>query len=226
MISTASLERLAGAWAMLCLALAMLLLGKPYFTNASRPPRGIADSGVAIQVVRSIGEVDLILSEAPSPDREVMRFKQRIDFAFIAAYSALFFTLAWLLMRAGGWGWAAGPAAMFCAGGAAMFDVIENRAILRILDVPLYRTTPQMLAAIRSASTAKWNLAGLTLALLSGYFFHSPRWSVRLIGMLFLITAGMDFYGLRDNRFLVWQGLPGFAALAGIAVLLLGLVRI
>ena len=111
------------------------------------------------------GEVDLILSEAPSPDREVMRFKQRIDFAFIAAYSALFFTLAWLLMRAGGWGWVAGPAAMFCAAGAAMFDVIENRAILRILDVPLYRTTPQMLAAIRSASAAKWNLAGLTLAM-------------------------------------------------------------
>lgn len=211
---------------MLCLALVVLLLGKPYFTNASRPPRGIADPAVAIQVVRSIGEVDLILSDAPSPDREAMRFKQRIDFVFIAAYSALFFTLGWLLMRAGGWGWLAGPAAMICAAGAAVFDVMENRAILRVLDVPLYRTPPQMLAAIRSASAAKWELAGITLALLAGYFFHSPRWSVRLIGVLFLITAVMDFYGLRDNRFLVWQGLPAVAALAGIAVLLLRIVRI
>jgi hypothetical protein len=226
MIATASLERLAGASAMLCLALAVLLLGKPNFTNASRPPRGIADPGVAIQVARSIGEVDLILGEAPSPDREVMRFKQRIDFVFIGAYSALFFTLAWLLMRAGGWGWAAGPAAMICAAGTAVFDVMENRAILRLLDVPLYRTPPQMIGAIRAASAAKWDLAGLTLALLSGYFFHSPRWGVRLIGVLFLISAAMDFYGLRDNRFLVWQGLPGLAALVGIGVFMLRLVRV
>jgi hypothetical protein len=226
MDSTRSLERLAGALAVFCLALAALMAGKPFFTNASRPPRGIADSGVAIQVARSIGEVDLILGDAPSPDREVMRFKQRIDFVFIAAYTGLFFTLAWLLMRTGGWGWFAGPAAMICAAGTAGFDVMENLAILRMLDVPLYRTPPPMIAAIRSASTAKWDLAGLTLALLSAYFLRSPRWSVRAIGVLFLISSALDFYGLRDNRFLVWQALPALAALAGIAVFLLGVVRV
>jgi hypothetical protein len=224
-IPSASLERLAGALATLCLALAVLLLGKPAFTNASRPARGITDPAVAIQVARSIGEVDLILSDAPSPDREVMRFKQRIDFVFIGAYTGLFFTLASLLMRAGGWGWMAGPAALICGAATALFDVMENRAILRILDIPLYRTPPQMIAAIRSASTAKWDLTGLTLALLSGYFFSNPRWSVRLVGVLFLITAAMDLYGVRDNRFLVWQGFPAMAALAGIAVFLLRVVR-
>jgi hypothetical protein len=226
MVATPSLERLAGALATFCLAIAVLLLGKPSFTNASRPPRGIADSAVAIQVARSIGEVDLILGEAPSPDREVMRFKQRIDFIFIGAYTGLFFTLAALLMRGGGWGWLAGPAAMICAAGTAMFDVFENLAILRILDVPLYRVGPGMIYAIRSASAAKWELAALTLALLSGYFLRSPRWSLRTIGVLFLISSAMEFYGLRDNRFLVWQGLPGLAAFAGIAVLLLRVFRV
>jgi hypothetical protein len=212
--------------ATLCLALAVLLMGKPGFTNASRPPRGIADPAVAMQVARSIGEVDLILSDAPSPDREVMRFKQRIDFVFIGAYTALFWTLAWLLMRDGGWGWMAGPAAAICGTATAFFDVLENRAILRILDVPLYRTPPALIAAIRSASAAKWSLAALTLALLSGYFFRTPRWSVRLVGILFLIASAMELYGLHDNRFLVWQGLPVMAALAGIAVLLLRVIRV
>ena len=225
MVSTRHLERLAGAMAMFCLAVAVLLLGKPSFTNASRPPRGIADSGVAIQVARSMGEVDHILGEAPSPDREVMRFKQRIDFVFIGAYTGLFFTLASLLMRGGGWGWFAGPAAMICAAGTAVFDVMENLAILRILDVPLYRMGPQMISAIRSASAAKWNLAGLTLALLSSYFFRSSKWGMRIVGALFLISAAMDFYGLHDNRFLVWQGVPALAAMAGIAVFMLRVLR-
>jgi hypothetical protein len=224
-ITTRSLERLAGALALFCLAMAALLLGKPSFTNASRPPRGISDPAVAIQVARSMGEVDHILGEAPSPDREVMRFKERIDFVFIGAYTGLFLTLGWLLMRGGGWGWFAGPAAMICAAGTAAFDVMENFAILRILDVPLYRMGPQMITAIRSASAAKWDLAGLTLALLSSYFFRSSRWGVRIIGGLFLLSAAMDFYGLRDNRFLVWQGLPAVAGMVGIVVFLLGVAR-
>jgi len=150
-----------------------------------------------------------------------MRFKQRIDFGFIAAYTALFLTLGWLLIRQGGWGWAAGPAALICAVATALFDVLENRAILRILDVPLFRTQPALINAIRSASAAKWNLAALTLAMLSVFFFRRPGWAVRLVGVLMAATAAMEMYGLRDNRFLVWQGFPAAAALAGVAVVLL-----
>lgn len=221
MVPSRSLERLAGALALLCLAIAALLSGKPYFTNASRPPRGISDPGVAIQVARSIGEVDMILGEAPSPDREAMRFKQRIDFVFVGAYAALFVTLGLLLVRQGGWGWAAGPAAIICAGGAAAFDVLENRAILRIVDTSLYRTPPQMINAIRSSSAAKWNLAALTLVLLSSLFFRQPRWYMRLVGVLMVAAAAMQMYGMRDNRFLVWQAVPAAASLAGVAVVFL-----
>src|SRR5580658_4030988 len=149
-------ERLAGTLAVLCLAIAALLLGKPSFSNASLPVRGIDDPVIAIQAARSITDVDWVLGNAPSPDREVMRIKQRIGFAFIGAYSTLLLTLALLLLRSGGLGRIAGPAAMICALATATFNVVENLAVLRILDVPLYETTGHMIRALRSASFASW----------------------------------------------------------------------
>ncbi len=149
---------------MLCLALLALLAGKPSFTNASRPQRGISDPSIALEVARSLDDVDFILGEAPSPDREVMRIKQYIDLGFIASLTGLFLALAWLLMNQGTWGRLAGPSfAMVCAAATAVFDVIEKRAILRLLDVSLIQTTPAMINAIRSASAATWALAALTL---------------------------------------------------------------
>ena len=84
-----SLVRLAGALAVLCLVIAALVVGKPSFSNASLPVRGIDDPVIAIQSARSIVDVDYVLGNAPSPDREVMRIKQRLGFAFIGAYTAI-----------------------------------------------------------------------------------------------------------------------------------------
>jgi len=209
------LERVAGALAVLCLAMLALLTGKPSFTNASRPQRGVSDPSIALEVARSLDDVDFILGEAPSPDREVMRIKQYIELGFIASLTGLFLTLAWRLTRQGTWGRVAGPAAMVCALAMTVFDVIEKRAILRVLDVPLLQTTAAMINGIRSASAATWALAALTLALLSGLYSRS------LVGALLLVTAGMELYGLHDNRFLMWQVYPALAALVGIAAKLL-----
>src|SRR5882762_8868028 len=90
------LRRAAGFIAILNLALIFILSGKPHFTNASRPPRGIANPVVALEMARDVDEVDAILGEAPSPDREAMRVKQYIDFAFIASYAALYVALSLL----------------------------------------------------------------------------------------------------------------------------------
>jgi hypothetical protein len=209
------IERVAGALAVLCLAMLALLAGKPFFTNASRPQHGISDPSIALEVARSLDDVDFILGEAPSPDREVMRIKQYIDLGFIVSLTGLFLTLAWLLMRQGAWGRVAGPAAMVCAVATAVFDLIEKRAILRILDISLLQTTPAMINAIRSASAATWALAALTLVLLSSLYRRSP------LGALLLATAATELYGLHDTRFLVWQIYPALAALLGIAVKLL-----
>lgn len=210
------LRRVAGSLAVLCIALVVLLQGRPDFTNAARPPRGISDPAVAIQVVHNIEEVDDILGEAPSPDREVMRFKQYIDFAFIAAYAALFLILAALLLREEDWRRAAGMAAAICAIGTAVFDVLENITILRVLDVPLHLTTASMINSIRSASAAKWALAAITLSLLSILFLGSNGWLARVIGGLFILSAAMICYGFHDNRLFMYEGYPALAGLAGI----------
>jgi hypothetical protein len=174
---------------------------------------------VAIQVIQNLGEVDDILSQAPSPDREAMRIKQYIDFGFIASYLGLFLTLALLLSSPPGWGKIVGVAAAICAVAAAAFDVRQNLAILRILDVPLERTTAPMMNAIRTASAAKWLLSAVTLALLSTHLLRDPRWARRMIGALLLAGALLQAYGLANNVWLVRQGFVVGAAMIGLVVL-------
>src|ERR1700693_5694027 len=119
------LERGAQALAVLCLVILAGRAGKPSFTNASQPPRGIRDPMIALQMARDVGEVDAILGEAPGPDREAVRLKQYIDFAFIASYVALFAAMGVALAQQSRWGW------LVAVSGVAMGvpDVLENLAI-------------------------------------------------------------------------------------------------
>jgi hypothetical protein len=96
-----------------------------------------------------------------------MRVKQYADFGLIASYSGLALALGFLAVRKGGWRQVTGIAGGICGVAAGVFDVLENRAILNILDVPLRATTPAMLQAIRGPSIAKWMLLGVTILLLS-----------------------------------------------------------
>ena len=161
--------------AMLTVASFILLMGQPSFTNASKPRFG--DPMLALQFARDVQDIDFILGDAPSPDREVMRVKQYVDFAFIACYAALCVALGAAAARKGGWKRLTGIAGGISGVAAAVFDVLENRAILNILDVPLRATTPAMIQAIRGPSTAKWILAGVTVVLLASSFIRIPKTS-------------------------------------------------
>src|SRR4249919_258926 len=108
-----SLRRTTLLLAMLTTAAFVLLLGRPSFTNASKPPR-FGDPMLALQFARDVQDVDWIMGDAPSPDREVMRVKQYADFAFITCYTGLFLTLAALVIRKGGWRLVTGIAAGIC----------------------------------------------------------------------------------------------------------------
>jgi ABC-type branched-subunit amino acid transport system permease subunit len=151
-------ERLAQILAALCLVIVAVMAGKPSFTNASQTVRGIADPGIALQTARNVDEIDAILSDAPSADREVMRLKQYIDFAFIATYAALSIVMAWALRRRLRW---VALALVACTLAAAVFDVLENLEILRLLHLELSQTTPAAIQAIRAASFVKWPLVSL-----------------------------------------------------------------
>ena len=57
------LQRWAGYLAVLNLAMIAILMGPPYFSNASRPVRGISNPVLALEVARNLAEVDAILSD-------------------------------------------------------------------------------------------------------------------------------------------------------------------
>jgi hypothetical protein len=193
-----------------CVALIAILNGRPEFSNASVPPRGIASPVVALEVARNVREVDSILGEAPSPDREAMRIKQYIDFAFIGCYVALYIAMAAFFRSP------LGMIAGACGTIAGVLDVIENIAILRILDVPLRDTTQAMIDAIRYPSLAKWALAFVAIGLFGYLFVKREGFLSRATGAANLIAAGLGIVGLFDNTWLVWAGVPMLAGLAGI----------
>ncbi len=168
------LKRTAAILAVATVVVMVLIAGQPSFTNASRPPRW-GSAILSLEFVRNVGDVDLILSEAPSPDREAMRIKTYIDFALILCYVSLGVALSALLARAGGWKQTAAIAATICIAAAGVFDVFENRAILRVLDTPLKQTTEVMLNAIRGPAIAKWWLVAATVLLLATHFVKTSK---------------------------------------------------
>jgi hypothetical protein len=196
------LERMAQSLAVLCLAILAVLAGKPSFTNASQPPRGIRDPMIALQMARDAGEVDAILGESPGPDREAMRLKQYIDFAFIVSYVALFGAMAAALARRSRWGW------LVAVSGVAMGvpDVLENLAILRLLPVDLSNTTQAMIDAIRQASVIKWSCASAAMVVLAGFYLDARGWRVRMVGVVNFAAGAVICWGLVDNSVLVWGG--------------------
>jgi hypothetical protein len=196
------LERVTQALAVLCLMILAVLAGKPSFTNASQPPRGIRDPMIALEMARDPGEVDAILGESPGPDREAMRLKQYIDFAFIVSYVALFGAMGAALARRSRWG------LLVAVSGVAMGvpDVLENLAILRLLPVDLGNTTQAMIDAIRQASVIKWSCASAAMVVLALFFLDARRWGVRMVGVVNFAAGALTCWGLVDNPMLVWGG--------------------
>jgi hypothetical protein len=97
-------------------------------------------------MARNTDEVEAILGEAPSADREVMRGKQYIDFSLIGGYFALAMLIAAALKRSPR-KWIA-PMLSFLAIVAASLDVRENLATLRLVNLNLNQLTPAMLASL------------------------------------------------------------------------------
>jgi hypothetical protein len=203
--------------AVLNLALIAILSGRPHFSNASRPVRGISNPILAMEVVRNVSEVDTILSDAPSPDREAMRIKQYADFGFITTYAALYVLMSMLLIREGR---AIATAAGILGVLAAVFDVIENLGILRLVDTSLSSTTQGMIDAIRYPSLIKWTLTSLALGLLGILALRTRRIGLRIVGALDAIAALLGLYGvLYDNVGLQRLVYVGSIALITLAIL-------
>jgi len=188
-----SLQRAVGIVAVANLAFIALLLGRPHFSNASRPVRGISNPVLAMEVARNVSEVDAILSDSPSPDREVMRIKQYADFGFIGAYAALYVLMSLLLIREGR---IIAISAAVLGVAAAIFDVIENLGILRIVNIDLSHTTQIMIDTIRYPSLIKWALVSLALGLLGVLALRTGRRGLQIVGARDVLAALRGLYGL------------------------------
>ena len=208
------IERYVGILAILNIAMIALISGKPYFTNASHAFRGITSPFFAIEVARNPEEVDLVLSDAPSADREAMRIKRYADFGFIAAYAALYIALA----RMFGGRFALAGAGLGVI--AAIFNVIENLAILKILDVDLAHTTQGLIDAIRYPGLIEWACTSVALGIFAVLMIRTKRTLLRIAGLFELAAALLGASGLAKNFILQWMPIPLLCGLVGLAVLL------
>jgi hypothetical protein len=210
------LQRWIGIVAVLNLAMIALLVGRPTFSNASRPVRGISGPMLAMEMVRSVSEVDAVLGPSPGADREAMRIKQYVDFGFIAAYAALYILMAMLLAGEGRFAAiAAGALGVI----AAVFDVVENIGILRVIDTDLGAITQGMIDGVRYPSLIKWGLASLALGILGVLALRMKRTGLRIAGALDVLAALLGEWGLYNNVALQWLGLPMFGGLICLAIL-------
>ena len=206
-----------GILAVLNLAVIALLFSRPYFSNASKPVSGITNPVLAIQMARTVDDVDNVLGEAPSPDREAMRIKQYADFAFIACYVLLFATLGVYIKDAR---WKSLPLVAAALGAAAgVFDVFENIATLKLVDVDLAHTTQKLIDAIHTPSIIKWTLASLAMLLFAALLLRASRTSIKVVGLFDLAAALLGLYGLHDPRFFGYAGLPSLGSLVLLAIL-------
>jgi hypothetical protein len=208
------LERAAGFIALFCIGTLILMFARPSFTNASKPQRGISDPVLALQMAHDVSDVDAILGDSPSPDREVMRLKQYEDFAFIAGYAALYLMLALLLARRYPRLRLIAILAAIAGLGAAVLDVTENFAILHIVNVPLAATTQAMVDAIRHAAIPKWGLGFLALGLLSTYLLLDRRRTAKIVGGIDALAAVIGLMALIQNPLL-----PAAAGLIGLGLI-------
>ena len=156
-------------------------------------------------MARNADEVESVIGDAPSADREVMRIKQYVDFALIAGYLALTLLIAAALARTRHRRLALVIGAL--AALAALANVLENLGTLRVVNLTLRQLTPIMLDVLRLASLTKWNLLLAANTLLATITVARKEWYLRTAGVLGLAGAAFTAGGLFYNAILVWGGL-------------------
>lgn len=205
MKSTNNLQKLAWGLVGWCVVFLVVLAGRPSFTNASLVVRGVADPVVALQMARSADDVEAVLGDAPSPDREVMRVKQYVDFGLIAGYCGLALAICLALRRSGRGrvAWLLGIVAAL----AGFNDVRENLITLRVVNLDLSQINRAMLDQLRLISMGKWAFLAAASVVLAAVTVRQRAWYLRTAAALGLAGAALTVAGLFYNSILVWGGL-------------------
>jgi hypothetical protein len=199
--STNKLQKVAWGLVGWCVVFLVVLAGRPSFSNASLAVRGVADPVVALQMARSADDVEAVLGDAPSADREVMRVKQYVDFGLIAGYVGLGLVMGAALGGRTGW-LVAGVTIV-----AAILDVRENLATLLVVNLSLSQVNTGILDGLRFVSVGKWAVLAAAITVLATVTGARKQWYLRTAAALCLAGAGLTVVGLFYNAILVWGGL-------------------
>jgi len=159
---------IAAAWA----GLATLAIGA-FVSSAGRLtvrplPEGVRSPILALELMRDRALLPLVVRNAA--DSAALVRSIRIDFLFIAAYTAFFAILARALMVCG---WRIiGAVAIVVIAAAGVFDVVENMTMLSVLEssgtgIPRYY------------SLTKWALIVTTLAIVANVFVDRRTTALR-----------------------------------------------
>ena len=151
----------------------------PHHPNVARPI-------LALELAHTWAELSILLAI----DRSPYWWNTRIDFAFLAAYTALFTLLAFQVAR-GHWRWALAGLAL----AAGLADLKENLAILRVL--PRESFENEMAQAIRQWSLAKWGLLGVTWVALG-----VAQYRAWVPGALYAVAGALTLWGCLDHRWI------------------------
>jgi hypothetical protein len=219
--------RVIGVLALLMLAAVGWIMVKRDFvppqiqTGRTCSPHPISKPVLAIEFIETPEQVCGILGTGESwkHNSQAMRDDVRRDYYFIASYALLYLSVSLLLARrSNAWAVYLAFVATVCAVTAALFDVRENMAILKLLA----ETPPDQLTvnAVRFAATIKWILIFVTSAILALTFLGSDRW-VSLIGVLLTLTALLGLVAIFNLKFLSYALFPVPGTLILLAVLAL-----
>jgi hypothetical protein len=214
------------------MAVVVILVGAWMFFTAGFEhddlPRGFTSPVLAMQMARSMQEVEMIVGEPGHSDRSEMRDQQYMDFAFIAAYWLEFSLISVLLgRRSFRFAKALGLCAGLCATLAALLDVRENLAILKVLSASPTPENDPLVHAVRHAAVPKWALLFVAMILLSFVFLGRRDWRLMSglpflgTGLLFMLTGSIGLIGLTTSEAAV--ELIQIPMLGGLIILLIAL---
>jgi hypothetical protein len=175
------------------LALAAVVLGAAVVSVGSLPthralPDGVRSPVLALELIRSPTRLGDIASTADEQRR--LRTATYVDFAFIASYTAFFVALgAFTATAVPSVGKPLAVVIVGAAIGAALFDVMENRAMLALLQ-------GASSAAPRGPSLWKWRLIFIAVAMSAPAFVDRAappfRRTVGYVGALGAVAAAIQ----------------------------------
>ena len=190
--------RFVGVFALLVvvLGLTIFIVSRQFEPVPGKLLGEFRERGPAMQFVHTTDDVTQVLGSNVSLNSKVMKRVLTVDFFFIGCYALLYLSISRLLMKRNcPWARYLGIVAMVAGLSAAVADVRENRAILKVLsEAPNHMQIT--VNPIIEAALLKWTFTFVAIALLAIAFQDLESRLARWISISFIVTAVVGFAGL------------------------------